>query len=64
MTRVDIAPRILPPRESQPLAGPVAGQRSPELAQELNRLETAEQADRDRRAQEELARLRELARFD
>lgn len=34
------------------------------LAAELTRIETTEKAVRDRQAQEELARLRELARFD
>ena len=41
-----------------------AGRHSPELAAELNRLETAERQAQDRRRQEELARQRELARFD
>lgn len=34
------------------------------LATELNRIETTERAVQDRRQQEELARQRELARFD
>jgi len=37
---------------------------SPELAAELNRLETEARVEEDRRKQDELARLRELARFD
>ena len=39
-------------------------QPSAALATELNRIETTERAAQDRRQQEELARQRELARFD
>ena len=37
---------------------------SAELAEDLTRIERAERAELDRKRQEELARLRELARFD
>lgn len=37
---------------------------SPALAGELERITTSEQAEHDRRQQAEIARLRELARFD
>ena len=37
---------------------------SAELASEMQRIETTEKAAQDRRNQEELARQRELARFD
>ena len=49
--------------ETKP-AEPQTQTQSAVLADELNRLETTERAERDRRKQEELARLRELARFD
>jgi hypothetical protein len=37
---------------------------SPELAEDIHRLQTEEQARIERHRQEALARLRELARFD
>jgi len=49
------------PATATPVETPQA---SAELATELNRIETTERAGQDRRQQEELARQRELARFD
>jgi hypothetical protein len=52
------------PTTPQAPAEATASQPSAALATELNRIETTERAVQDRRQQEELARQRELARFD
>ena len=48
--------------EERPVPEPPAA--STDLAEDIHRLRTEEQAKIDRQRQDELARLRELARFD
>lgn len=50
-----------PERSAAPAPGPVD---SPDLAADLDRLEREERVRRDRVREEQLAQLRELARFD
>lgn len=54
-------PISAPPAGNTTVVEPVV---SAALATEINRIETTERAVQDRRQQEELARQRELARFD
>ena len=53
-----------PPVMSTPSTARSISVESPELARELDRLESTERNARDRKRQEEVARLRELARYD
>ena len=57
-------PSVIPNRSDKPPSLADTSVVSSELAAELNRLETAERTERYRRAQEELAKQRVLARFD
>lgn len=54
--------RPLPVRREVPAA--TGAVESAELGADLDRLQRQEQVERNRRREEELARLRELARFD
>lgn len=47
-----------------PVKQPIHTSPPPDLADEIRRLRSEEQAKIDRQRQEELARLRELARYD
>lgn len=57
-------PSVIPDRSDTPPSLVDTSVVSSELAAELHRLETVERTERDRRAQEELAKQRELARYD
>ena len=59
MSDVHTVPSSPPRKAPTPTPGPSA-----ELAEDIERLRTEEQAKIERRRQEELARLRDLARFD
>ncbi|MBS0202898.1 MAG: hypothetical protein JSS49_08380 [Planctomycetes bacterium] len=61
-----VVPSEMPPI-ARPVASPDTEPSSAELAAELNRLETTERIERDRKAvaeQERLRQLRDLARYD
>ena len=49
---------------SRPEPSPEVVPVSNDLAADLNRIEQTERTERDRRREEELARIRDLARFD
>lgn len=69
VTSPTASPIPLPASRFLPAEAPVQAElssppHSTALAGELERITTSEQAERDRRQQEEIARLRELARYD